>query len=345
MLAMSKITLAHGAGGKETAELLENMIFSRVENRLKKVKGGLGIDHPDDSALIPIKDGKFLVVSTDSYTVSPIFFPGGDIGKLAACGSINDVLVMGGHPIAMLDTIVVEEGLPIDVLKRIIDSMVETLTAENIALIGGDFKVMPRGHVDKIVISTTGIGISEKPIVDLNIQPGNRIIVSGCLGEHGATIMALQHRLNIDLLKSDVKPLTGLFKPLMKRFPNVVKAAGDPTRGGLSMLLNNWARLSGNLIYVDESKVPLRDPVRKYSEMLGVDPLHLASEGVAVLAVDRDVAEEVLEFVRNLGFYDAAIIGEVQKDEKFQGLVIIRSEIGGLRVLEPPTGEIVPRIC
>jgi hydrogenase expression/formation protein HypE len=342
---MSKITLAHGAGGKETTELLEDLIFSRVENRFKKVEGGLGIDHPDDSALIPIGNGRFLVISTDSYTVSPIFFPGGDIGKLAVCGSINDVLVMGGFPIAMLDTIVVEEGFPIDTLKHIIDSMVETLTAENVALIGGDFKVMPRGHVDKIVISTTGIGISEKPIVDLNIQPGNRIIVSGCLGEHGATIMALQHGLNTGALKSDVKSLTGLFKPLMMRFPNVIKAAGDPTRGGLSMLLNNWAKLSGNLIYVDESKIPLREPVRKYSEMLGVDPLHLASEGVAVLAVDGNVAEEILEFVRSLGFSDAAIVGEVRRNEEFHGLVIIRSEIGGLRVLEPPTGEIVPRIC
>ncbi len=342
---MSKITLAHGAGGKETTELLEDLIFSRVENGFKKVEGGLGIDHPDDSALIPIGNGRFLVISTDSYTVSPIFFPGGDIGKLAVCGSINDVLVMGGFPIAMLDTIIVEEGFPIDMLKRIIDSMVETLTAENVALIGGDFKVMPRGHVDKIVISTTGIGISEKPIVDLNIQPGNRIIVSGCLGEHGATIMALQHGLNTVALKSDVKPLTGLFKPLMTHFPNAIKAAGDPTRGGLSMLLNNWAKLSGNLIYVDESKIPLREPVRKYSEMLGVDPLHLASEGVAVLAVDGNIAEEILEFVRSLGFSDAAIVGEVRRNEEFHDLVIIRSEIGGLRVLEPPTGEIVPRIC
>ncbi len=342
---MNKITLAHGAGGKETAELLEDIIFSRVKNELKKVKGGLGIDHPDDSALIPIGNGKFLVVSTDSYTVSPIFFPGGDIGKLAVCGSINDVLVMGGLPIAMLDTIVVEEGFPIETLKRIIDSIVEVLTAENVALIGGDFKVVPNGQIDKIFISTTGIGISEKPIVDLNIQPGNRIIVSGCLGEHGATIMALQHGLSVDVLKSDVKPLTGLFKPLMEHFPNAVKAAGDPTRGGLSMLLNNWARLSGNLIYIDESKVPLREPVRKYSEMLGVDPLHLASEGVAVLAVDEDVAEEVLEFIKSLGFHDAAIIGDVRRDEKFQGLVVSLSEIGGLRILEPPTGEIVPRIC
>ncbi len=342
---MSKITLAHGAGGRETAELLEDMIFSKVKDGLKRVKGGLGIDHPDDGALIPIGNGKFLVVSTDSYTVSPIFFPGGDIGKLAVCGSINDVLVMGGFPIAMLDTIVVEEGFPIDMLRRIIDSMVETLAAENIALIGGDFKVMPRGYIDKIIISTTGIGISERPIVDLNIQPGNRILVSGFLGEHGATIMALQHGLNTDVLKSDVKPLTGLFKPLMTHFPNAIKASGDPTRGGLSMLLNNWAKLSGNLIYVDESKIPLREPVRKYSEMLGVEPLHLASEGVAVLAVDGDVAEEVLEFIKSLGFNDAAIIGEVRRSEEFQGLVIIRSEIGGLRVLEPPTGEIVPRIC
>lgn len=343
---MRKVTLAHGAGGREMAELLEAMIFRRVEEPLKRVEGGLGIDRPDDGALIPVGGGRYLVVSTDSYTVSPIFFPGGDIGKLAVCGSINDVLMMGGLPVAMLDTIVVEEGLPMETLSSVVESMLETLRSEGVALIGGDFKVMPRGGLDKIVVTTTCVGISENPIVDVNIGPGDRIIVSGCLGEHGATIMALQHGLEVEAsLKSDVKPLTRLFKPLMEKYPKAVKAAGDPTRGGLSMLLNGWARSTGLLIMVDEAKIPVSKPVRKYSEMLGVDPLHLASEGVAVIAVEAGYADEILEFIRGLGFADAEVVGEAVRDERFRGLVVARSEVGGLRVLEPPTGELVPRIC
>lgn len=343
---MRKVTLAHGAGGKEMAELLETVIFRRVEEPLKKVKGGLGIDHPDDGALIPVGESRYLVVSTDSYTVSPIFFPGGDIGKLAVCGSINDVLMMGGLPVAMLDTIVVEEGFPMETLSSVVDSMLETLRSEGVALIGGDFKVMPRGGVDKIIVTTTCIGVSENPIVDVNISPGDRVIVSGCLGEHGATIMALQHGLEVEAsLKSDVKPLTRLFKPLMEKYPKVVKAAGDPTRGGLSMLLNSWARSTGFLIVVDEAKIPVSKPVRKYSEMLGVDPLYLASEGVAVIAVKDEYTDDILEFIRSLGFTDAEVVGEVVKEKRFKGLVVARSEVGGLRVLEPPTGELVPRIC
>ena len=343
---MSKVTLAHGAGGREMAELLETLIFHRVDEGLKRVEGGLGIDHPDDGALIPIGEGRFLVVSTDSYTVSPLFFPGGDIGKLAVCGSINDVLMMGGIPVAMLDTMVVEEGFPMETLNAIVESMVETLRNEGVALIGGDFKVMPKGGVDRIVVTTTCIGVSENPIMDVNLEPGDRIIVSGCLGEHGATIMALQHGLEAGVsLKSDVKPLTRLFKPLMEEYPKAVKAAGDPTRGGLSMLLNGWAKSTGFLIVVDETNIPVSKPVRKYSEMLGVDPLHLASEGVAVIAVEAEYADEVLDFIRGLGFMDAEIIGEVVKGERFKGLVVARSEVGGLRVLEPPTGELVPRIC
>lgn len=343
---MGKVSLAHGAGGREMAELLERLLLRRVESKLKKVEGGLGIDHPDDGALIPVGDG-FLVVSTDSYTVSPIFFPGGDIGKLAICGSINDVLMMGGSPMAMLDSIVVEEGFPMETLRRIVDSMIETLRGERIPLIGGDFKVMPKGGVDGIVITTTCMGWTRNPIVDLNLKPGDAVMVSGYLGEHGATIMALQHGLKVEakVLRSDVKPLTSLLKPLMERYPNAVRAAGDPTRGGLSMLLNNWAKSTGTLIAVEEGKIPLSEPVRKYSDMLGIDPLHLASEGVAVIAVDSSAAEEVLEFTRSLGFERAEIIGWVKSGERFKGLVLLRSEIGGLRVLEPPMGEIVPRIC
>lgn len=327
--------------------LLAKLIFNRVEERLKRVEGGVGIDFPDDGAAIPMGDGRYLVVSIDSYTVNPPFFPGGDIGKLAACGSINDVLMMGAKPLAMMDSLVVEEGFPMEDLERIVDSYLSVLKREGVAVIGGDFKVMPRGMIDKIVITTVGIGISERVVLDKDVRPGDRIIVSGFLGDHGATILALQQGIELEegSLKSDVKALTDLMLPLMERYGEYIHAARDPTRGGLAMTLNDWARDSGTVIVVDGAKIPVREEVAAYAGMLGIDPLYLASEGVAVLAVDGSVANEVLEFIRSLGYDKAEIVGEAKRGERYKGFVLYRSEVGGLRILEPPTGELVPRIC
>ncbi len=338
------IKLAHGSGGVETSQLLEKLIFSKVEDRLKALPGGVGIDFPDDGALIPLSNGEYLVVTVDSYTVNPPFFPGGDIGVLAASGTINDVLMMGGRPIAALDAIVVEEGLPMEDLERILESMLRVFREEGVALIGGDFKVMPKGQLDKIVISTVGIGITRNPIID-KPRPGDRIIVSGHIGDHGAVILALQQGTEVGRLKSDVKPLTRLMLPLIERYGNFIHAARDPTRGGLSMALNDWARMSDTVIVIDENSIPIREEVRALTEMFGIDPLHLASEGVAVLSVQGDVADEIVEFMHKLGFEDARIIGEVRKSERFNGVVLARTVTGGYRLVEPPRGELVPRIC
>jgi len=342
-----KITLAHGAGGREMEEILQKLIFSKVENRLKKIRGGVGIDIPDDGAAIPIGEGKYLVVSQDTYTVKPIFFPGGDIGKLAACGSINDVLMMGARPMAMLDGILVEEGFSINTLQKIIDSYLTILRENNIATIGGDFKVMPKGEIDQIVISTVGIGIAEKLIIDNNVKEGDKIIVTGSIGDHGATIMALQHGIEIESeeLRSDVQPLTKLMLPLIERYSNQIHAARDPTRGGLAMTLNDWANMSETVIILESDKIPIKPQVQAYSEMLGIDPLYLANEGVAILSVNPNVAEEIVSQAHKLGYSEATIIGEVKKSEKYPGFVLIKSEVGGLRILEPPMGEIIPRIC
>ena len=348
---MDKVSLAHGSGGVETFELLEKLIFSRVENKLKRVENGFGIDVLDDGATIPLPSGEHIVVSIDAYTVNPPFFPGGNIGVLAAAGSINDVLMMGGKPIAILDSIVVEEGFPINDLETIIQSFLNVLRSENIALIGGDFKVMPKGSIDKIVITTAAIGIAKKPIVDMP-KPGDKIVVSDFVGDHGAVIMLLQMGLEKSveefekgLLKSDAKPLTKLMIPLIEKYQSFINAARDPTRGGLAGILNEWASKSGNVIVVDESSIPVRESVKRYSEMLGIDPLYLASEGVAVLSIDSSVANEVVEYMRNLGFENARIIGEVKSSEKFRGYVLSKTRIGGYRILEPPRGELVPRIC
>lgn len=349
---MEYVTLAHGSGGVEMSELLEKLIFSRVEQKLKSVEGGVGIDFPDDAAAIPLPGGKYLVVSTDSYTVNPPFFPGGNIGTLAASGSINDVLMMGGKPIAVLDSIVVEEGFPLRDLEVIVESMISVLRREGVALIGGDFKVMPRGQLDKIVITTTALGISEGPPIVDNPRPGDRVIVSGYVGDHGAVILLLQLGMESKVqevasgeLKSDVRPLTSLMLPLLSKYRECITAARDPTRGGLAGVLHEWASRSGHLIVIRDTEVPIRPPVRRYAEALGVDPMYLASEGAAVLAVKQECAEEVLEYIHKLGFEEARMIGEVRETEMFKGYVVAETAVGGLRVVEPPRGELVPRIC
>lgn len=348
---MSAVTLAHGSGGVETFELIKRLIVGRVEEPLRRVGDGVGIDALDDGATIPLPTGEYLVITVDAYTVNPPFFPGGNIGTLAAAGSINDVLMMGGRPIAVLDSIVVEEGFPMSDLETIVQSFIEVLKSEGVALVGGDFKVMPRGQIDKIVIATVGVGMARRPIVD-RPEPGDKIIVSDCVGDHGAVISLLQlgftrrvEELERGLLRSDVRPLTKLMVPLLERYAPFITAARDPTRGGLGGVLNEWASRSGHLIVIDEAAIPVRESVRRYSEMLGVDPLYLASEGVAVLAVRSEVAEEVVDFMIDLGFENAKIVGEVKVSERLGGYVIARTAAGGYRVVEPPHGELVPRIC
>jgi len=340
------IGLKHGSGGVEMTQILERLFFRRVPEDMKVVPGGLGIDWPDDAAALPV-DGGYVVVTVDSYTVNPIFFPGGDIGTLAASGTINDVLMLGGRPISVLDSIVVEEGFPVDELERIVDSFLGVLEGEGVRLVGGDFKVMPRGQVDKIVITSVGLGFGKRFIADKSLRPGDKLLVSGYVGDHGATILALQQGLDVSKsgLRSDCRPLTKLMLPLLDRYGEWVHAARDPTRGGLAMTLNDWARASRLLVVLNMDRVPIRPYVSRYAHMLGIDPLSLASEGVALLAVSGEVAEEVLESVRRLGFEDAVIVGEARESEKFGGLAVYRSEVGGLRILEPPSGELVPRIC
>lgn len=339
-----KILLSHGGGGKETAEILQRLVFSRIPEELKRVGGGVGIDRLDDGAVVDLKG--CLVVSVDSYTVKPLFFPGGDIGKLAACGSINDVAMMGGRPIAMLDAVVVEEGLSEEVVERALNSMFGVLKEEGVALIGGDFKVMPRGELDQMLITTVGLGIAERPIVDDGIRIGDELIVSGTVGDHGATILALQRGIDVEAtgLRSDVKPLNRLMDSLLREFGDAIHAARDPTRGGLATALNDWSKLARGVAVIYEEKIPVKREVKAYSDMLGIDYLYLANEGMALLAVEEGKGQEVVEFMRGLGFEDARVIGEMRKG-KFEGFVLMKTAIGGFRVVEPASGPIVPRIC
>ncbi len=343
---MSRVTLAHGSGGLATFELLDRIILSRTPPSLKSTPGGVGIDLLDDGAVIKIGDNSYIVVSVDSYTVNPPFFPGGDIGKLAASGTINDVVAMGARPVAMLDSIVVEEGYPLDKLEKITASLISILEKYGVSLIGGDLKVMPRGQIDGVVITTVGIGITSKPILDNSLRPGDKIVITGPIAEHGATIMALQQGLDPDKLnlESDCRPLVDVLS-VIEKYRDYIHAARDPTRGGVASVLNEWAKTTRTLIVIHEEAIPVRDNVRRFCEMMGIDPLYLACEGVMMFSVKPDKAEEIVSSLRDLGFEYASIIGEVKATDKYPGVVVCKTRTGGLRVVEPLKGELVPRIC
>lgn len=347
-LLSKRILLSHGGGGKETQEIIEHLIRGLVPEEYWRVGDGTGLDLLDDASYIPVGGKQRVAVTIDSYTVDPIIFPGGDIGVLAASGTINDLLVGGARPIAALDAVIVEEGLEAETLAYVVNSLIKTLVENNVALIGGDFKVVPKGNIDKIIITMTGIGIVIKELRDDAVKPGDKIIVSGPVGSHGAAILSARGTYGLKLnIRSDVRPLTSLMLPLLEKYGDNLHAAGDPTRGGLAMLLNEWARKNGLVIYIDEAEIPVEEEVKAYADIIGVDPLSLASEGVAVLAVRPEKAEEILSFIHELGYKDARIVGEARKpkSDRHRGIVIAKTPVGGFRIVEVPSGEIVPRIC
>jgi len=292
-----------------------------------------------------LTDDLEVVITIDSYTVKPIFFPGGDIGKLAATGSINDVVVLGAKPLAVMDAIVVEEGFPLDRLEKILESMSKVMSEEGVALIGGDFKVMPKEQVDEIVITTTAIGVVRKEhlLSMKKVSIGDKLIVTGPIGLHGATILALQSGISVEEIpfKSDVAPLTKAIHAALK--VGGLHKAKDMTRGGLAMALNEIANATKATIIVNEEDIPVVEEVRSYTEMLGVDLYSLASEGCALLIVSPEKAEDIVDELHKIGYSEAKIIGEIVKGKA--GYVLLKTMSGGLRILEPPTGEIVPRIC
>ncbi|MGC8816741.1 MAG: hydrogenase expression/formation protein HypE [Candidatus Hadarchaeum sp.] len=334
-----RITLSHGAGGKIMMDLIKDIILKEID---LKSAGEVGLDALDDGASISIGD-KTLVLTTDSHTVKPLFFPGGDIGRLSVSGTINDMAMMGGRPLAMACALVVEEGFPIADLERIFRSMNLTSQEVGCPLITGDFKVMEKGALDGVIITTTGVGLAEKIITDRGLKPGDKIIVTGTIGDHGMTILA--HREGIGLaadLVSDVAPLWETVAAALK--VGGVTAMKDPTRGGLNAALNEMAEKAHVGILIKESEIPILNSVRAASEMLGIDPLQITNEGKAVMAVEPDKCELVLEAIKKTKYgKNAKIIGEVI--DKYSGNVIIETVVGGKRLLEPPLGDPAPRIC
>jgi hydrogenase expression/formation protein HypE len=330
-----KVNLAHGAGGEMMGELLRTL--TNVKNRNA---GGIGLEALDDGAVIPL-GGQNVVFTTDSHVVRPIFFPGGDIGRLSICGTVNDLAVMGGRPVALSCGMIIEEGFDILDLERIVRSMDEALTESGAHLVTGDTKVVERGSLDKIVINTAGIGIAEKVIRDNGFRPGDRILVTGTLGDHGLAV--LTHREGFELgeqIRSDVSPVWGLVELALAA--GDIHAMKDPTRGGFAHSINDMARKSGTGVVIEEEALPVRRSVRSASEMLGIDPLEVANEGKVIMAVAPDDAGEVLSALRAHPYgREAAIVGTVVEGDR----VILRTRIGGERFIEPPLGDPVPRVC
>jgi hydrogenase expression/formation protein HypE len=334
-----KIGLKHGSGGRAMRQLVEDVFLS-----LASPVDGIGLEALDDGAALRVGD-RWLVVTTDSHVVQPIFFPGGDIGRLSVSGTVNDLAMMGAtEPLALTCAVVLEDGFPRADLERIVASMRETAREAGAPVVTGDTKVMGRGEVDGIVMNTTGVGFAARVVTDAGLRAGDRLIVTGTVGDHGMAIMARRHDLRLEGdLRSDVAPLNGLVREALRAGGEDVVAMKDPTRGGVSGVLHELAAKGKVGIVVDEPAVPVREEVRAACDLVGIDPLLVANEGKAVIGVRARSAEKVLAALRAhpLG-RDAAIFATAVAERP--GSVVLDTGFGR-RMLAEPEGELLPRIC
>lgn len=335
MRSADRIGMKHGAGGRSMRALIEEMLLDRESTHAASM---------DDGAAIPFGD-RWLVVTTDSHVIQPYVFPGGDIGRLSICGTVNDLAVMGAtEPIGLTCGLVLEEGFQIGALREIRRSMADACAEARTCVVAGDTKVMGRGEVDGIVINTTGVAVVERVVRDSTLGPGDVLIVTGTVGDHGIAVMAARHELDLGgSLKSDVAPLNGLIRVALAAGGASITAMKDPTRGGLASALHELAAKSRVGIMLDERAVPVRDEVRAAAELLGIDPFVIANEGKAVIGVRADAAQQLLGALRTqpLG-RDAAIIGVCTTE--LPGSIVLDTGFGR-RLLVEPDGELLPRIC
>ncbi len=333
-----EVILGHGSGGRLTADLIRHLFLPALENPLLRALG--------DQAVLPLEGGGRLAFTTDAFVVRPLFFPGGDIGALAVHGTVNDLAVGGARPLALSAAFILEEGLPMETLGRIVASMARAAEGVGVPVVTGDTKVVERGHGDGCYIVTTGIGWVP-PGVELGperIRPGDRILVSGPVGRHGIAVLSHREGLGFEAeVQSDTAPLHGLVQALLEAGVEV-HALRDPTRGGLAATLCELADQAGLGIEVEEAAIPIPAPVRAACEMLGLDPLYVANEGILVAFVAPGDADRALERMRShpLG-REARAIGRVV--EAHPGRVLLRTPYGVDRVLDLPLGELLPRIC
>lgn len=328
------ITLAHGNGGEENNELISKVFYKAFKNEV--------LEKSEDAAVL--QNGT-LAFSTDSFTVSPIIFPGADIGKLAVCGTCNDLAMMGAKPKYLTCSVILEEGFEMRTLERIVNSMKKELEINGAIIVSGDTKVVPKGSVDKIFINTSGIGeIQQKGISSNNITTNDVIIVSNSIGKHGATIFAAREGIDLSTsLQSDCASLWPVVEQLIQN--NIpLTALRDATRGGVSAVLNEWAKQSNVCIEIEEKEVPICDEVQGICELLGFEALSLANEGTFVLAINETYAQKALEVLHGCETSkEAKLIGKVS--QQYEKKVILNMPWGTKRFLETPTGELLPRIC
>lgn len=327
---LKMITLNDGSGGAQMQKLIE-----RIRNKLKLGGGWKNIN--DDAAALDLKN-KFnnnnLVFTTDSYTVNPIFFPGGDIGKLSVCGTINDLAVMGAEPVGISLSLIIEEGFSEIDLMRIISSIAEVSEKTNIPVVTGDTKVMDKGSVDKLVINTSGIGFAENIISNSGLSLGDKILVSGTIGDHGIALLSKRFDYETKLV-SDCAPVLKESRAISK----YVTAMKDPTRGGIAAVLNEMAEKSNVKIILDEKNIPIKREVKAVCELLGLSVYEIACEGRFVCGVKKEHAGDALKILKKFN-PDAAVIGEV-----VSGSGVFVQTIVGMRHLEVPRGKLIPRIC
>ncbi|RZD16030.1 MAG: hydrogenase expression/formation protein HypE [Candidatus Acididesulfobacter guangdongensis] len=332
-----KILISHGGGGKETSELIKDILFKHISNDI--------LLKMEDAAIISSNGSKKIAFTTDSFTVTPLFFNGGDIGKLSVAGTVNDLSVMGAKPLFLSLSLIIEEGFLISDLEKIILSIKDELKMSGAKIVTGDTKVVPKGKVDGIFINTSGIGeVIYENLSASNIDNGDVIIVSGEIGDHGAAIMSLREGIDIDTgIKSDCTSLWSMIDDVLKNGFNV-KAIRDATRGGLAAVLNEWAESSNVNIFIDEETIPVKDNVRGFCEFIGLEPYQFACEGRVVFAVSNNDAEKLLKvLISNPLGEKSQIIGRAYRN--FSKKVIIKNIYGISRFLDVPSGELLPRIC
>lgn len=333
------ILLGHGSGGKLSHDLTNGLFLKHFSNPL--------LGKLTDSAVIAT-GGQKLSFTTDSYVVDPLFFPGGNIGKLAVCGTVNDLAVSGAHPLYLSAGFIIEEGLPIGLLEEIVATMAEEAGKAGVQIVTGDTKVVNKGKCDKIFINTAGVGLLEEKHEGIGegrgIRQGDKVIINGSIGDHGIAVIAAREELNIQSdIASDCAPLNGLIAKVLNASAGI-KFMRDATRGGLATVLAELASRSGFGVSINESFVPVRPKVRAFCELLGFDPYYVANEGKVVLVAGADEAGKVLAAMKDHEYgRDACVIGEITADHR--GRAWAETGIGGKRILDMLAGEQLPRIC
>jgi len=348
---MPKIIMNHGAGG----EIMQEFLAKHIISHFPKAGADVPLEAMDDSAVV-----EDIVLTIDGHTVSPLIFPGGDIGKISVAGCVNDISVMGATPIAIACSVILEEGLDIEIVDKIMESIGRTSKECGVPVVTGDTKVMESGALDKMVITTAAIGkrskllddnmiiaskyrkVKDRWCTDSNLAPGDVIIASGTLGDHGVALLSFREGYGFEsVIQSDVAPLNKMIAEGLK--VGGIVTMKDPTRGGLANTLNEWCSKSKVEIEITQSSIPLREGVINACDLLGIDPLSIGNEGKVIIGCVPETAEAILKAIkRTPEGKDAAIIGSVKEGRP---RVIMRTEVGGKRILEPPSGDPVPRIC